>query len=123
MDNWSLVLNILHKTKDLINFSVKGPCSLCAAGGDCITGRKTIGAKLDRDGETVESVLRKENPYIFKLLQYSLQNLFKDKVLFKILSFLNTARTSVIIFRMQQVHLRSQTLFLNTCKKVFLKTK
>ena len=87
MDNWSLVLNILHKTKDFINFSVKGPCSLCAADGDCITGRKTIGAKLDRDGETVESVLRKENPYIFKLLQYSLQNLFKDKVLFKILSF------------------------------------
>ena len=87
MDNWSLVLNIQDKTKDLINFSVKGPCSLCAAGGDCITGRKTIGANADRDGETVESVLRKENPYIFKLLQYSLQNLFKDKVLLKILSF------------------------------------
>ena len=33
-----------------------------------------------KDGETIESVLRKENPFIFKLLKYSLQILFKNKV-------------------------------------------
>ena len=33
-----------------------------------------------KPGETIESVLRKENPLIFKLLKYSLQVLFENKV-------------------------------------------
>ena len=87
LDNWLLLIDS-HLT---FTFEL-GPCSLCLSGGDCITGRSTIWNKSK--GKTIESTLRKEHPHIFKLLQYALQILFRDKV--KINFFMRQEQISLL---------------------------
>ena len=53
---------------------IKGACSLCSSGGDCVTGRKSIW-NVSPD-EKIETYLRTKNPNMFSLFKLAFKQLF-----------------------------------------------
>ena len=51
-----------------------GACSVCADGGDCITGSRSVMG--DNRDQPVEIFLRQQNPHIFFLLNFALKRVF-----------------------------------------------
>ena len=65
------ILNYIHLSSLPGTHYTAGACSLCADGGDCITGSRRV--MEDNKDQPLEIFLRDQNPHIFFMLNFALK--------------------------------------------------